>query len=1146
MNEKDVKMKKTTGENDFILKSLKVSGSAEVDEYGRKNYHTVFVQEGLTTLYVDLEGEWEGKGRDGGMKEIRFALFRVEETGAVGLGEQILVWKPEISPFVGGVEFQAIQGGSEKFPVGIYGVVAQWKEQSIQSEPVYIAPGKGKLDYYFRPLQIGVDKCCRETEEEAKRRNHSFSSLDIKNLDDVCFYFLAENQLSREWTYEFVVQLMGADGWVKARRIIQGKQFIQGEGGKLFLYFSVNWGEKREHFWQKGTYTIEVFCFGKPVVSLRFRVGDKEIPYTYQRELMTRDGAGVIPSLSGEEKKKKEEVLDRLYRLTGLRKVKEEITRICEYTDFIRIRRESGFCDDIPLLHLLFTGHPAAGKNTVAEIVGELFCSLGIISHGKVNRYERESFVQEGYAAEEQLVRKALKESEGGILFIDRAGDLYDETNLQDRGRLVIQLLLNIIQHEKPEVIVILSDTEDALATMKEEFPEIEKCFPRQLCFEEYSPEEWMEIARQKLEKRQYRFSPAASDKFYKWLKRQLVRGTEFTAESFIDDQIESIIQHMAKRLMSRGKRKLSEEEMVLIREEDMLTEKEESPLDSFERLNRIVGASQLKKSILQHLNYVYFLQERRKQGYGEELPPLHMVFSGNPGTGKLTVAKMLGEIYYSAEVLTRPTVLVQNVKNLTGNGNVPPEQVVVALMNAAEGGILYLENAASFLETTAGVAYFEVILSFLSPEIHQGTLVILADYPEETDKIFLMNPALKEYFPYRFNFMDYTREELLAIIDRKLKEKKYTLHPKAKEAFEKLIDKAFEVRDKHFGNALWVEKLVNTTIHKMSDRLMRVRRERELTRKELTTVMAADIPVSSLEIPEFAKDNFDEQEIDLALKELDQMIGQGKMKKQIREFVDLARHYSQQGIKLSTKMSLQWCFTGNSGMGKRAMARVIAHLYKAMGLIEKNVVFDFKADKLLGQTEEEAQFLIGEALKKANGGILLFDEDSEKLTEIAGMQERIRALLANQLAIRPGSCMVIYASRQSILQNCRGDIEKVADLINVLVFEDYTTEELMRILKRKLEDEHLAMNASARQYMQEFTSRLTANPERSQSSARLMRIVAELIIRNSMQRLAKNGKLKAKTETKISVVKSDVVMLDEDLVRSLMNEKKRIGFNKG
>lgn len=138
---------------------------------------------------------------------------------------------------------------------------------------------------------------------------------------------------------------------------------------------------------------------------------------------------------------------------------------------------------------------------------------------------------------------------------------------------------------------------------------------------------------------------------------------------------------------------------------------------------------------------------------------------------------------------------------------------------------------------------------------------------------------------------------------------------------------------------------------------------------------------------------------------------------------------------------------------------------------------------------------------------------------------------------------MVIYASRQYVLQNSPGDVEKVTDLINVLVFEDYTTEELMRILKRKLEDEHLVMNPSARQHMQEFTSRLTANPGTFAKQCPPDENCCELIIRTVCNSLAKNGKLKNKTGNKISVVKSDVNMFTEDLIRVLMNEKKKIGF---
>lgn len=76
-----------------------------------------------------------------------------------------------------------------------------------------------------------------------------------------------------------------------------------------------------------------------------------------------------------------------------------------------------------------------------------------------------------------------------------------------------------------------------------------------------------------------------------------------------------------------------------------------------------------MKQSIVQHLSYVYFIRERQKHGFDDTLPPLNMIFSGNPGTGKMTVAKMMGEIYHSVGILLRPNVTVQDGRQLTGDG---------------------------------------------------------------------------------------------------------------------------------------------------------------------------------------------------------------------------------------------------------------------------------------------------------------------------------------------------------------------------------------------------------------------------------------------------------------------------------------------
>lgn len=1143
--EKEHPEQQTAAENKPVFRRIGISCSDETDGNGYKNYRTVFAAGEVQKWYVDVEWQMSGGG-EGGEMELAAGLFRIEGEKSFCIAQAEGKIEPVAETEIYTYSFCFSDEGEDNklFTEGMYGVVVQVNGQAVQSDALYILEGKGDIHDYFQLTQIGIDKVCEETDKEAESRPHSFSCLDIGKLGDVRLYFMAENLLVREWVYEFTVVLSHRNGMFKARKEVKGKQFVKDRTGKSYLYVAVDLGTGTESFWREGEYNIRVVAFDRPVFSLDFTIDAREIPYDFAAETAA---GGVSMSLhhsllAGTPLKNKDEILDRLYRLVGLRKVKEEITRICEYAAFIRMRRENGFSDNFPPLHLLFSGNPGSGKNTIAEIVGELFCSLGILSHGRVAHYGRKDLVQEGYAMEEQAVRRLITANTGGVIVIDDAGDLYDGSNPRDRGILTLNALVNILQKEKPEVVVILSDDNEGLALLIQVLPEIRKCFPKQFYFEDYTPEELMVITRNKLEKRQLRFTPGAEDKFFKLLKRAAV-GKGFGGGEFIDEQLEEIARRMAKRLMNDRSHTYEREAMMTIRSEDVICEPEVAPDAGLEKLDEIIGAPQLKQSIVHHLNYVYFIQERQRQGFDDVMPPLNMIFSGNPGTGKLTVAKMLGEIYYSAGLLAEPGVIVQNGHNLSLETGVPAEQMVGMLLQAAAGAILYMEHACALFQTKAGLMFFEALLGAISPEEFDQMIIILADVPEEIQKTVQANPALRTYFPYQFDFKDYTPEELLDIAVQKLKEKKYVLHPRAREVFSALIRRAYGARDKHFGNAVWVDKLVSVAIRKMSDRLMQIRKERELTRKELTTLMAADVPEELVEVPGLSQDNFEEEEIEAALHDLDHMVGQEKAKKQIRDFVDLARHYNRQGIKLSTRMSLQWCFTGNSGMGKRAMARIIARLYKAMGIIDKATVSDFKADKLIGLTEEEAQRVLEATLMKADGGILLFDEDSRKLPDAAIFRERVRALLANQLAERPGACMVIYAGQQPTLQSFGREVEKMADLINVLVFENYSNEELMQILKRKLSDENMKLTFSARQHMSVFIGRLTATEDRNRASARLMRIVAELMIRNCVQRMAKSGISPVKQQQPVSVIKADVAAFTEDFIAALVNERKKIGF---
>lgn len=1130
----------------YSITNIQISCKPDENYLGEKNYRTVFNLQEAETFFIDTvfvnkrcgEEEWETGitvrlyGFDGEKAECI-----AEKAGTVRVGkEDSTVRYKEI--------FTRDDRKGEALKEGVYRILVELGEVCTESADIYLIESHGQASEYCRILDAGIDRCCEESEEQCNARQHSFSNLNKAGLKNVRFYLMAQNLLKREWVYEFVIRVLSDDGDTKALHRVVSGQYVQTPSGN-HICFAVDLGGDSGEFWTQGEYTVLVTCFGQRILVLRFCVGDKDTAYRYHREILA---AGTLPEPvehgSGVNSiNDKEEILDRLYRLVGLRKVKEEITRICEYAEFILLRQENGFPAHFPMMHMIFTGHPGTGKNTVAGMIGGLFSRFGMLSNGNVRHCSRNDLVRDGEAVEEQLVRQVLAASAGGVLVIDGVGDLFQPDDPDDRGIIALGVLARILMSENPGILVILADESDEIELILREVPELKKVFPRQLCFEDYSPEELMEITRIKLETRQYRFTPAAEEKFYKILKAVCVAGElDFTNGNYIDERIEDAEARMAARLMNNGGGKYKKEELMLISDEDIVVEAGADPGIPLEKLKTMIGLGQLKQNLLQHLNYIYFIRERQKHGFDDVMPPLNMIFCGNPGTGKLTVAKMIGEIYHSIGILQRSEIVMQNGRNFTADSGLIPQQMAQALIEGAEGGILYIDEADVLPASEYGLAVFESLLTAVSAEEAGEIVVILAGYSDRISKMLEINPALKNYFPNQFLFNDYTPEELLKIALNKLKEKNYALHPKAQDLFYSLIRKIYDKKDKRFGNALLVEKMVDSMVRNLSGRIMDVRRERELTRQEMTTILEADIPADAMETPKFDRDIFNEEEIKQALEDLDRVVGQAKLKWQVRNFVELARHYSQQGIKLTTRMSLEWHFTGNSAMGKGTIARIIGRLYKAMGIVAKGQVLDFKVEKLIGLLEEEALRMIGEALAGADGGLLLFDEDSPKLASAPGFRERVRAILMNQLAERPGSYIIIYAEPKMMLPGLNETPSHMAEMENVLNFEDYTKDELMLILKRRLEKEKMRFTATARQHIYSFIGMLLSTEERNHASSRLMRIVADMIVRNCLQRIAKKRKTVTPDEV-ISVGKQDVAMFTEPFIAGLVNERKRIGF---
>lgn len=1140
----EVKHTSKTGQNEVLIGQVKMACRDSRDVRGELDYRSVFAVGESDFLYVDVEIFNCRINIQGWSKEIKLKLYRwegkkwkcvAEKQGNVEVGEKVMR-----VIYAGG--FAKTEMPEERWLEGKYKVMAEIAGIKNESDDIFFIEGNGQPDSYFKILKVGIDRVCEEADEVAEKRVHSFKALKLEGLKDVRFLFMAYNLINHEWIYEFVIKVYGEDGRLKAQRMIKAAQFIRDASGNSLLCFGVDLGAETVG---EGHYSLSMAFAGHILLHMNFSIGGEDIPYDFTDEITQSLGQTVVKNTNVGDKllESKDDVMNSLYHLVGLRKVKEEITRMVEYAEFVALRHKYGLAVQSSPLHLIFTGHPGIGKNTIADIIGKLFVLFGVLRKSEVHSFKRNDFVQEGAAVEERLVRRAIQMSEGGIMLVEEAGDLFDSENREDRGVVALGVLYSILLHEHPDVLVILSDSDEEMDGLLEAFPDLGKLFQRRLWFEDYTPEELLEIARRKLEGLQYSFTPAAEEKFYKQLQAACVANeVDFTDGYYIDGMIEEAVQKMSKRLMANRKDKLHKQDLMLLEEEDISGPVVVEPEKILEKLKGMVGMEKLKKELLQHLNYVYFIRERQKLGFADILPPLNMFFCGNPGTGKTTVVKMLGDVFHAAGILARPDVLIQDARYLVAENGMQPLQVAGVLTDSAAGGILYISHANVLTDTEFGVSVLEGILSTLSVDECGNTIVVLGGETESMQLMIKKHPGLSEYFPYIFYFDDYTPEELMAIAIGKLKDKSYIFHPKAKEKFLLLIRNIYERREKYFKNVLLIENIIEQIIHNMSNRTMKIRDKRGLTRQEMTTIRQEDIPdgILSSSVPD--QPAFDEQAIQDALADLSQLVGQTEIKKQLGDFVELARHYRQEGVDLAGKMSLQWCFTGNSAMGKGTVARIIARLYKAMGIVDTEQVVVFKVERLIGTTEEEAQQNLGEVLKQSERGVLLFDEDSPKLAEAMAFRERVHALFMSRLAENPGKHLIIYAVPRTRLADLNSDAERMSEVVNILDFQNYSRDELMLILKRRLQKENMKMTATARQYMYDFIGSMVSTGERSQASSRLMRIVADLIVRNCLQRVAKNIS-HDKADALISVQKQDVAMFTESFIAGIMKERKRVGF---
>ena len=522
-----------------------------------------------------------------------------------------------------------------------------------------------------------------------------------------------------------------------------------------------------------------------------------------------------------------------------------------------------------------------------------------------------------------------------------------------------------------------------------------------------------------------------------------------------------------------------------------------------------IVGMDSVKQELMKQ--YKTLMREKAE---GKEIS-VHMIFMGDPGTGKTTIARIVAQMYDDLGIFSANKFVEVGRKDLIGEGLGSTAKLVEQKFREAEGGVLFIDEAYSLISERKGGFEQEAIdtLVQLVETKRNSCAVILAGYRKEMTDFLRMNPGLKSRFPKVIDFPDYTDDELTQIVIKMIEDGGYTLEDGCQKLIREGIAQERRKQGKYSGNA----RLARNYFEKIKEEQV-ARTSEEKSQEALHSITAQDIPKQG--------NRDDSYDLEGALNKVVGLDSVKETVKSLNNSILIARKRVEMGLPADQEQVLNMVFKGNPGTGKTMIARIFGDVFYNLGIISKNHFEEKSAhdliEKYVGWTGKKVE----EIFESARGGILFIDEAyslmNGKGTTADFGQEAIDTLV-KLIEDNHGTTIVILAGypdeMDALMESNAGLSSRFPITID---FPDYSTDELLQIAKKMYEEKGYILDLLAEEAIKKKMESEKAEPHFG--NARAVRNLFEKSKRNQNNRLIKDFGENLTKQQLMTILASDIL----------------------